>query len=80
MSIKDLAINQNQSRPVDSASCVIKHKLIFMLYIARKMNARIVCLLMIWTSTEIHLSVYRCRNYGTFQDHRSYTRMQYLTI
>ena len=57
MSIKDLAINQNQSRPADSVSYVIKYKLIFMLCIARKMSIHIVCLLMIRILTEIYLSV-----------------------
>ena len=57
MSIKDLAINQNQSRLMGRASCVIKHKLKFMICIARKMSARIVYFLMIRTLREIHLSI-----------------------
>ena len=80
VSIKDLAINQNQNRPVGSASCVIKYELIFIFCIAKKMSAHIIYLLMIETPTEIYLRIDRCRKYGTFQDHRSYTRMHCLTI
>ena len=79
-SIKDLAIKQNQSRSRGSASCVIKHKLIFILCIARKMSAHVVYLLMIETPTEIHLSVDRYKKYGTFRDRGGHTRMCYLTI
>ena len=79
MSIKKI-INQNQSIPVSSATYVIKYKLIFMLCIVRKMSARIVYFLMIETSTEIHLSVNRYENYGTFRDRGSYVRMHYLII
>ena len=80
MSIKDLAINQNQSRLVGSASYVIKHKLIFMVCIARKMSARIVCLLIIETPTEIHLSIDRYGKCSIFRDHGSHARMCCLTI
>ena len=80
VSIKDLAINQNQSRSSGSASCIIKHKLIFMFCIARKMSARIIYLLMIETPTEIYLNIDRCEKYDIFRDHGSYDRMHYLTI
>ena len=64
--IKNLAINQNQSRPVGSATCIIKHRLIFMLCIPRKMSTHIIYLIMIGTPTEIHLRVDRYVKYGTF--------------
>ena len=75
VNIKDLAINQNQSRSANNASCVIKHKLIFILCIARKMSVRIIYLFMIETSTEIHLSVDRCEKYDTFRDRGSHAKM-----
>ena len=68
MSIKDLAINQNQSRLTSSANCI------------RKMSVRIVCLLMIETPIEIYLNVDRCRKFGTFRDRESHARMCHLTI
>ena len=80
VSIKNLVINQNQSRPVSSASCIIKHKLIFIFCIAKKMSARIVYLFMIETPTEIYLNIDRCEKYDIFRDHGSYDRMHYLTI
>ena len=80
MSIKDLAINQNQSRPMGSASYVIKYKLIFMLCIVRKMSAPIVCLLMIETPTNIHLSIDRRKKHDIFRDRGSHARIRCLTI
>ena len=59
VSIKNLAINQNQSRPTNSVSYVIKHKFIFIFCIARKMSTRIVYLLIIEAPTEIHLNIDR---------------------
>ena len=80
VSIKDLAINQNQNSPVGSTSYIIKYKFIFILCIVRKMSARIVCLLMIRTLIEIYLSIDRCEKYGIFRDHGSHARMRCLTI
>ena len=65
---------------MSSTRNVIKHKLIFILCIARKMSARIVCLLMIETSVEIYLSIDRYKKCGTFQDRGSHARMYCLTI
>ena len=80
VSIKDLVINQNQSRYASSTSYVIKYKLIFMFCITRKMSVRIVYLLMIETPIEIHLSIDRYGKHDTFWDRRSHARMYCLNI